>query len=88
MSTWRSTSEDVTVLSCPDGPLLLRGEGIVVQQDDGTEVAARRRTVALCRCGRSRIAPWCDGTHRLRTRRTGASDGQEPRGRRAQGLPD
>jgi CDGSH-type Zn-finger protein len=31
---------------------------------DGREIEIDRATVALCRCGRSRIRPFCDGTHR------------------------
>ena len=53
-----------TVVACPDGPLLLRGD-VRVRTDDGTEITRNRRTVALCRCGKSGIAPWCDGTHKL-----------------------
>lgn len=49
---------------CPDGPLLVRGD-FTLTAPDGTPVPANRRTVALCRCGKSTIAPWCDGSHRL-----------------------
>ncbi|MDQ3210181.1 MAG: CDGSH iron-sulfur domain-containing protein [Actinomycetota bacterium] len=31
--------------------------------EDGQEVFVRRRVVALCRCGRSRTKPLCDGAH-------------------------
>ncbi len=31
---------------------------------DGTEIEIKRRVVALCRCGRSQIRPFCDGTHK------------------------
>jgi CDGSH-type Zn-finger protein len=47
----------------PDGPLLVRGP-FVLQDEDGVDVVVRRRTVALCRCGRSRRLPLCDGTHK------------------------
>ena len=47
-----------------DGPYILRGEFVLIDQD-GNEIATGRRTVALCRCGRSRIRPFCDGTHKL-----------------------
>ncbi|HYF26964.1 MAG TPA: CDGSH iron-sulfur domain-containing protein [Baekduia sp.] len=46
-----------------DGPLLVRGPFTLVDQD-GTEIAFDRSTVALCRCGRSRSRPFCDGTHK------------------------
>jgi len=46
-----------------DGPLLVRGPFRLVDQD-GTEIDCRRKTVALCRCGRSAIKPFCDGTHK------------------------
>jgi CDGSH-type Zn-finger protein len=46
----------------PDGPYLVRGAFELVDAD-GTRTGIRRRTIALCRCGRSRTAPFCDGTH-------------------------
>ncbi|HZA90422.1 MAG TPA: CDGSH iron-sulfur domain-containing protein [Solirubrobacterales bacterium] len=46
-----------------DGPYLVRGEFLLVDQD-GHRIDARRNTIALCRCGRSRIKPFCDGTHK------------------------
>ncbi|NNH22396.1 CDGSH iron-sulfur domain-containing protein [Pseudokineococcus marinus] len=50
---------------CPDGPLLVRGDVDIVGTD-GEPVERRRSTVALCRCGRSSIAPYCDGSHKVR----------------------
>jgi len=47
-----------------DGPLLVRGPFRLVDQD-GEEIEVDRRTVALCRCGKSRIRPFCDGSHRV-----------------------
>lgn len=47
-----------------DGPLLVRGPFRMVDQD-GTEIEVDRETIALCRCGKSRIRPFCDGTHRV-----------------------
>lgn len=52
-------------LTCyPDGPLLLRGE-VDVYDASGVLVPRRRKTLALCRCGHSALAPLCDGTHKL-----------------------
>jgi CDGSH-type Zn-finger protein len=47
-----------------DGPLLVRGP-VRVQDQDGREIVIRREVVALCRCGKSRTRPLCDGTHKL-----------------------
>jgi CDGSH-type Zn-finger protein len=46
-----------------DGPLLVRGPFDLVDQD-GNPIDTHRRTIALCRCGRSKIKPFCDGTHK------------------------
>lgn len=36
--------------------------------DDGTVFGSDRFTVAICTCRRSRTYPWCDTSHRRRTR--------------------
>lgn len=46
----------------PDGSLWVRG-GIPVVSEDGTPYEVRNRQT-LCRCGRSRNKPFCDGTHK------------------------
>jgi CDGSH-type Zn-finger protein len=54
----------VRVTPYRDGPYLLRGPFELVDQD-GNVIETGRQTVALCRCGRSRTRPFCDGTHKL-----------------------
>jgi CDGSH-type Zn-finger protein len=61
-----------------DGPFLVRGPVELVDQD-GNEIAVDRETVALCRCGKSRLRPFCDGTHKVV--RFQAPSGAERRGR-------
>lgn len=46
-----------------NGPLLVRGPFELVDQD-GNTIEVRRKIVALCRCGKSRMKPFCDGTHK------------------------
>ncbi|MCW3064597.1 MAG: Iron sulfur, CDGSH-type [Solirubrobacterales bacterium] len=46
-----------------DGPYLLRGE-FALRDQGGAPIETHRATVALCRCGRSKIRPFCDGTHK------------------------
>jgi CDGSH-type Zn-finger protein len=46
---------------------------------DGNVIEVDRETVALCRCGKSRLRPFCDGTHKLV--RFQAPSGAEVRGR-------
>jgi CDGSH-type Zn-finger protein len=64
MTAPQSPAQAARVVEVPGGPLVLRS-AVAILRDDGTEVPVRRPTVALCRCGKSGIAPWCDGTHRL-----------------------
>jgi CDGSH-type Zn-finger protein len=60
-----SVADDETIITpYRDGPLLVRGP-FRLQDQDGNEIEAGRETVALCRCGKSRIRPFCDGTHQL-----------------------
>ncbi len=47
-----------------DGPLIVRGAARIVDAD-GIELTPRRDPIALCRCGKSRLRPFCDGTHKL-----------------------
>ncbi len=55
---------ETVVVACPDGPFLVRGR-IDLVTPDGSPIPQRRRTVALCRCGKSGIKPFCDGTHKV-----------------------
>ncbi|MFI5495654.1 CDGSH iron-sulfur domain-containing protein [Actinoplanes sp. NPDC051859] len=51
------------VVPYQDGPLIVRGE-FTLRTPDGQIIEPGRGTVALCRCGRSAIKPFCDGTHK------------------------
>jgi CDGSH-type Zn-finger protein len=55
-----------TVIITPyrDGPLLVRGP-VELSWPDGSLVTRPRNAVALCRCGKSKLRPLCDGTHKL-----------------------
>jgi CDGSH-type Zn-finger protein len=55
--------DPVKITPYRNGPLLVRGPFVLVDQD-GSEIEVKRRVVALCRCGRSQIRPFCDGTHK------------------------
>ncbi len=55
---------EVTITPYRDGPLLVRGPFRMLDQD-GQEIVLDRDVVALCRCGKSRLRPFCDGTHKL-----------------------
>ena len=56
--------DDVVITPYRDGPLLVRGP-FTLRDQDGTVIASDRKVVALCRCGKSRRRPFCDGTHEL-----------------------
>ncbi|MFH8990382.1 CDGSH iron-sulfur domain-containing protein [Streptomyces sp. NPDC017940] len=54
-----------------EGPLLVEGP-VEVVCDDGSVAVSDRFTVAICTCRRSRTYPWCDTSHRRRTRQNTA----------------
>ncbi|MER7545704.1 CDGSH iron-sulfur domain-containing protein [Spirillospora sp. NPDC127506] len=51
----------------PGGPVLVEGP-VEVVLEDGSTVVSERWLVALCACRRSRSYPFCDTSHRRRTR--------------------
>jgi CDGSH-type Zn-finger protein len=55
---------DTQITLYRDGPLLVRGP-VRIEDQDGREIKIDREIVALCRCGKSRNRPLCDGTHKL-----------------------
>jgi CDGSH-type Zn-finger protein len=55
--------DGATITPYRDGPLIVRGDFRLVDQD-GAEIDPGRTTIALCRCGKSGIKPFCDGTHK------------------------
>jgi len=63
-------SASVTVY--PDGPLVVRGN-FAIKHVDGTDIPSGT-TVALCRCGRSAVKPFCDGSHSRATRTRSGQD--------------
>lgn len=54
----------VSVTAYRDGPLVVRGPFRLIGPA-GEPIENSRRPAALCRCGRSRTKPFCDGTHKL-----------------------
>jgi CDGSH-type Zn-finger protein len=68
-----------TIIPYEDGPLIVRGD-FELRTPNGEEIDPGRDTIALCRCGKSAIKPFCDGTHRLIHFRAGpARDSPAPR---------
>lgn len=64
--------EGATITPYRDGPLLVRGDFRLLDTD-GAEIDPGRGTVALCRCGKSGIKPFCDGTHKAAGFRAGSA---------------
>jgi CDGSH-type Zn-finger protein len=56
--------EPARITSYRDGPLLVRGP-FILEDQDGNPIDSQRAAVALCRCGKSRTRPICDGSHKL-----------------------
>ncbi|GGO45392.1 hypothetical protein GCM10010977_18040 [Citricoccus zhacaiensis] len=66
--TGEPSADHPDVILCPGGPMLLRGDH-VVQDEDGNEHRTWRPVSAVCRCGASAVKPWCDGTHKVLRKR-------------------
>jgi CDGSH-type Zn-finger protein len=66
-----------TITPYRDGPYIVRGSFQVLDQQ-GNPIATHRKTIALCRCGKSQIRPFCDGTHKLVGFRASGSDERVP----------
>ncbi|MET7683369.1 CDGSH iron-sulfur domain-containing protein [Streptomyces sp. NPDC005423] len=62
-----------------EGPILVEGP-VEIVQEDGTIATSDRFLVAICTCRRSRSQPWCDTSHR---RRTKPAEGRRREGRDA-----
>ncbi|WP_241562231.1 CDGSH iron-sulfur domain-containing protein [Streptomyces hoynatensis] len=83
MSGRRQEPEPRRVTIDPRGPLLIEGPVEVVLAD-GRTVRSDRFLVAVCTCRRSRAYPWCDTSHRRRSRppsrraAAGPGGGEEP----------
>lgn len=64
------------VLVDPGGPVLVEGP-VEVELPDGTTARSERFMVAVCACRRSRTYPWCDTSHRKRSRERPSGEGQQ-----------
>lgn len=65
-----------TVKIVENGPAILTGVGdemiAVVYSNDKTQMEIHK-SVAICRCGKSKNQPYCDGSHKQKTEDTGAA---------------
>jgi len=61
------------VIVTEDGPVLVSGP-VEVVLPDGTRVRSDRPVTALCVCRRSKQQPFCDTSHRQRTRADSTND--------------
>ena len=55
---------DVEITVRDNGPLLVSGSFFLKDQDGGEFDLGDKDTIALCRCGESSNAPFCDGNHK------------------------
>jgi CDGSH-type Zn-finger protein len=54
-----------TIRLRPNGPLLVEGEiTLLDHQGNAFPLPTNKPAIALCRCGHSKIKPFCDGTHK------------------------
>ncbi len=63
-SRGRRAKSAVTITAYRDGPLVVRGPVEIIGHEYAP-IARAGRPLALCRCGKSRVKPFCDGTHKL-----------------------
>jgi CDGSH-type Zn-finger protein len=72
--------DEATITPYRDGPLLVRGPVRLLDQDGNEIDPGREGTIALCRCGKSRLRPFCDGSHKIVRFRAPSvpEDGREP----------
>jgi CDGSH-type Zn-finger protein len=68
-----SEREPEHVVIDPEGPMLLEGP-VEIELPDGGTARSDRFMVAVCTCRRSRRYPWCDTSHRRRTRGSGGHE--------------
>lgn len=72
------SASEVEIVPYQDGPYLVRGP-VTLRDQDGRPIDPGRRTIALCRCGKSKIRPFCDGTHQLIRFKVSSGPAQERR---------
>ena len=66
-----------TITPYENGPLIVRGD-FELRTPDGESIEPGRDTIALCRCGKSAIKPFCDGTHKSVRFRAGTQRDTDP----------
>jgi CDGSH-type Zn-finger protein len=81
------TAREPGIVLCPDGPILLRGEHVVVDED-GIEHRTTRPVSAVCRCGFSAVKPWCDGNHKVAVNRAPRGTGSGNASTSPRWVPD
>ena len=55
---------EVTIKTRENGPLLVTGTVKLTDHLGNQYDTAGKENIALCRCGASKIRPFCDGTHK------------------------
>ncbi len=76
MTQSETSAEPVTVTVTPNGPYLVKGKvpikeallmpdenGVIIKYQVGEDKNVGKKQVTLCRCGKSRNKPFCDGQH-------------------------
>ena len=55
---------EVTIRIKDNGPLLVTGPIRLLDDDGNAYDLQGKETIALCRCGVSKVRPFCDGAHK------------------------